>query len=97
MKDEMLAKLQRELAATHNVTPGCGANAAAPNANSTRGSPPEGGRDDRVAIVGYSCILPGGENVNEAWEMLQAGIDVSTPRRPTRAQASHRTRQRVVS
>ena len=30
---------------------------------------------EKVAIVGYSCILPGGENVNEAWEMIQAGID----------------------
>ena len=31
--------------------------------------------DQRVAIVGYSCILPGGENVNEAWDTIQAGLD----------------------
>ena len=31
--------------------------------------------DARVAIIGYSCILPGGENVTETWDMIRAGID----------------------
>ena len=31
--------------------------------------------DQRVAIVGYSCILPGGENVTEAWNTIQSGLD----------------------
>ena len=28
-----------------------------------------------MAIVGYSCILPGGENVTEAWNTIQSGLD----------------------
>eukprot|EP00451_Oxyrrhis_marina_P054253 CAMPEP_0204506614 /NCGR_PEP_ID=MMETSP0471-20130131/109330_1 /ASSEMBLY_ACC=CAM_ASM_000602 /TAXON_ID=2969 /ORGANISM="Oxyrrhis marina" /LENGTH=3079 /DNA_ID=CAMNT_0051511623 /DNA_START=34 /DNA_END=9271 /DNA_ORIENTATION=+ len=31
--------------------------------------------DHRIAVVGYSCILPSGENVQESWESLRAGLD----------------------
>ena len=31
--------------------------------------------DNRIAVVGYSCILPGGENVAESWEMIRDGLD----------------------
>ena len=31
--------------------------------------------DNRIAIIGYSCILPGGENVNESWDTICEGID----------------------
>jgi hypothetical protein len=42
------------------------------------GAIPRACEDTRVAIVGYSCILPGGENVAQTWEMIQVG------RRPLR-------------
>ena len=32
-------------------------------------------QEEPIAIVGYSCIFPGGVNVNESWEMIQKGID----------------------
>ena len=32
-------------------------------------------QDNRVAIVGYSCILPGGKNVSESWQMIVDGLD----------------------
>ena len=32
-------------------------------------------QDDRIAIVGVSSILPGGENLRESWEAIRAGID----------------------
>ena len=38
-------------------------------------SPRAGEIDKQIAIVGYSCILPGGENVNATWDMIQAGVD----------------------
>ena len=44
-------------------------------AAASRPAAPAAKPDQRVAIVGYSCILPGGENVNEAWDMIQAGLD----------------------
>ena len=28
-----------------------------------------------IAVVGYSCCLPGGENVEECWEMIRTGTD----------------------
>ena len=31
--------------------------------------------DEPIAIIGYSCILPGGQNVNESWETIKAGLD----------------------
>ena len=45
--------------------------AAAPPAGTGTGGAP----NSPVAIIGYSCILPGGENVTEAWDMIQAGLD----------------------
>ena len=32
-------------------------------------------QEEPIAVVGYSCILPGGENVTESWEMIQQGLD----------------------
>ena len=29
----------------------------------------------KIAVVGYSCILPGGENVQEGWELIRDGLD----------------------
>jgi len=31
--------------------------------------------DNRIAVIGYSCILPGGENVNESWDTIRNGLD----------------------
>jgi acyl transferase domain-containing protein len=31
--------------------------------------------DEPIAIIGYSCILPGGQNVNESWETIKAGLN----------------------
>lgn len=31
--------------------------------------------DTRVAVVGMSAILPGGENVNESWDMILEGLN----------------------
>ena len=31
--------------------------------------------DTQIAIVGYSCILPGAENVHECWDMIKDGLD----------------------
>jgi polyketide synthase PksN len=28
-----------------------------------------------VAVIGYSCILPGGENVSESWDMINDGLN----------------------
>ena len=30
---------------------------------------------DRIAIVGYSCALPGGRNVEESWNVIKEGLD----------------------
>jgi hypothetical protein len=35
----------------------------------------EEGDEFRVAVIGYSCILPGGESVRESWEMIRDGLD----------------------
>ena len=32
--------------------------------------------DDRIAIVGLSAILPGGEQINECWDTIRQGIDM---------------------
>ena len=32
-------------------------------------------QEEPIAVVGYSCILPGGENVTESWDMIQKGLD----------------------
>lgn len=32
-------------------------------------------QEEPIAVVGYSCILPGGENVTESWDMIQQGLD----------------------
>ena len=34
--------------------------------------------DNRIAIVGYSAILPGGENVYECHDMIRQGLDYVT-------------------
>jgi hypothetical protein len=39
--------------------------------------------DDRIAIIGYSCILPGGENVCESWETIKASEASTPPAAPT--------------
>ena len=31
--------------------------------------------DKRIAVIGYSCQLPGGDNVFEAWDMITKGIN----------------------
>jgi hypothetical protein len=31
--------------------------------------------DTSVAVIGYSCILPGGEHVEESWDMIMEGTD----------------------
>ena len=30
--------------------------------------------EEKIAIIGYSCILPGGENVCESWETIKVGV-----------------------
>ena len=40
-------------------------------------------KDDRIAIVGVSAILPGGENIFESWETIRQGlnqVNISDPR-----------------
>ena len=32
-------------------------------------------QDEKIAIVGYSCILPGGKNVGESWDVIRNKID----------------------
>ena len=44
--------------------------------------------DQPVAIVGYSAILPGGENVNQSWEMIKAGLDCISDIPPDRVDVS---------
>lgn len=43
---------------------------------SVSSGPADGAKDDgRIAIVGYSCILPGCENVSASWDMIREKID----------------------
>ena len=35
-------------------------------------------QDEKIAIVGYSCILPGGKNVGESWDVIRNKIDCIT-------------------
>jgi hypothetical protein len=32
-------------------------------------------QDEKIAIVGYSCILPGGQNVSESWDVIRNKLD----------------------
>lgn len=40
--------------------------------------------DDRLAIVGLSAVLPGGDDAAEFWEALLAGVDAVGPAAPQR-------------
>ena len=59
--------------------------------------------DEPIAIVGYSCILPGGQNVVESWETIKAGlycisdlpadrVDVESYFDPNKTSMPHRAR-----
>jgi len=49
-------------------------------------APPSEHHDTPIAIVGYSCILPGGQNVNESWETIKAGLDCISDLPPDRVE-----------
>ena len=52
-----------------------GYNATAPCTAADKDTTTKSGSDDRIAVIGYSCILPGGENATESWEMIRDGLD----------------------
>ena len=43
---------------------------------------------EKIAILGYSAILPGGENVHESWETIKAGLDCISDIPPDRVDVS---------
>ena len=68
IKDDVCA-LEEKAGCTSDA--GIQANGCIPRVPST----PPSIQDNRVAIVGYSCILPGGQNVSESWQMIVDGLD----------------------